>query len=153
MKLLKGKRFVLTVKSKQTSNFGKFDLIISTSDTWEDYLLSLELLREGGTCVLLGFPGRGKNPPEFNPLDSRLLYDKQLSIKYAGYVTESDVSKMDVRFTLKRNMNYLANLILQGKLDTKGLSSNVIGWIDLEKAYKALENRVGNDFTGVLKWR
>lgn len=129
-----------------------YDYTINTSDSWDDYLLSLKLLRLGGEAVLLGFPGRGGEGPAFNPLDSSLLYDKQLSLKYAGYVCESDLAKIDVRFNLKRNMMYLSDLIIDSKLETKALDGFVLNWRQLDDMYKQLEGRLVQSLGGILKW-
>ncbi|MEZ9231526.1 hypothetical protein AB4259_10650 [Vibrio amylolyticus] len=129
-----------------------FDIIINTSDSWEDYVIGLELLRAGGVCVLLGFPGRGESSPDFNPLMSRLMYDKQLSVRYAGYVCESEQNMQDVRFTLKRNMNYLASLILDKKLSTSALNQLVMPFSELSDLYQLLVKRETNSLTGILKW-
>jgi len=142
-----GKKDVLSCAYKAS-----FDIVINTSDSWEDYVNGLELLRAGGTCVLLGFPGRGENLPSFNPLDSRLMYDKQLSLHYAGYVCESDIDMQDVRFTLKRNMSYLASLILEKKLSTNALNQLVVSYDELDKLYELLTERKTNSLTGILKW-
>jgi len=143
-----------TVKSKtnQQAEYEKFDIVINTSDSWDDYLLSLELLKVGGICLLLGFPGRGLSSPSFNPLDSRLLYDKQLQIRYAGYVPECDVAESDIRFTLKRNLSYLSSLIVAGRLDTSCLTSLVKGHLDIEHMYTVLSETNKKHFSGVLKW-
>lgn len=135
------------------SRLENYDITILTSDRWEDYLLSLKLLKLGGTGVLLSFPGRDLPLPSFNPLDSSLLYDKQLSLKYAGYVTEKDVSDIDVRFTLKKNMNYLSQLILDGRLKTEALSNYVRKWDELDSMYEELSTRKVTEFTGILEWK
>jgi 2-desacetyl-2-hydroxyethyl bacteriochlorophyllide A dehydrogenase len=128
------------------------DIVINTSDSWEDYLLGLKLLRVGGKMILLGFPGRGLKSPEFNPFDSSLLYDKQLSISYAGYVTEKHVNEIDVRFNLRRNMEYLSNLIVNERISTSAFSGLVVGWKDLGFLYEKLDARTSDYLGGILKW-
>ncbi|EKF9802110.1 putative Threonine dehydrogenase-dependent dehydrogenase [Vibrio cholerae] len=137
-----------TVKKLKES----FDIIINTSDSWDDYLIGLELLRSGGTCVLLGFPGRGEDLPHFNPLMSNLMYDKQLSIRYAGYVCESEQNMQDVRFTLKRNMKYLSSLILDGRLITSALNQLILPSDKLSDIYTILSGNNSLSLTGILKW-
>jgi len=136
----------------QNDLFQTFDLSIITSDSWEDYLLALNLLRTGGVGVLLGFPGRGLPLPKFNPLDSSLLYDKQLSLKYTGYVTEADVSEIDVRFTLKRNIKFLSDLILDERLDTLPFTELCCDWKELGNMYELINNRQTDALTGILEW-
>lgn len=130
----------------------KFDIVINTSDSWDDYLKGLKLLRYGGEMVLLGFPGRGLASPTFNPLDSSLLYDKQLSLKYAGYVCESEQSEVDVRFTLKRNMAYISGLLLNERVNVDALNSNITDWKNLDELYKSLNERSIKELGGILSW-
>lgn len=139
-------------RARSNDEQDSFDIIINTSDSWDDYLIGLKLLRLGGVCVLLGFPGRGENLPSFNPLDSSYLYDKQLNIKYAGHVCESDCLPIDVRFTLKRNMEYISNMILSNRIETAALNSYVENWKDLEQVYTHLNNRTVPSLGGILKW-
>jgi 2-desacetyl-2-hydroxyethyl bacteriochlorophyllide A dehydrogenase len=129
-----------------------FDLVINTSDSWDDYRLGLELARTGGKVVLLGFPGRGEPAPDFNPLDSRYLYDKQLTIQQAGHVTDSDCPPVDVRFTLKRNIGYLAGLIRRGVIDPAPLLAMRFDWRNLDRAYDALQKRQTGAFSALIDW-
>ncbi len=149
---LDGKGFIVKSKESVSDHEKVFDLVINTSDSWDDYLASLKLLRAGGVVVLLGFPGRGLNLPDFNPMESSLLYDKQLTITYAGYMTELELPEIDVRFTLKRNMQYLSNLILESRLDVSPLCSFVSPWKDLASVYDLLNERRTKSLTGVLEW-
>ncbi|MBY0369422.1 hypothetical protein K2X33_01970 [bacterium] len=128
------------------------DTVINTSNAWPDFQLSLRLARKGGTIVCLGFPGRGESAPDFNPLDSRYFYDKQLTIKHCGYVTESDLTPIDQRFTLKRNMAYLAKLVLAGKLGAGALLKDQRRWDALPEAYADLEKRRAGSFSVLIDW-
>ncbi len=143
---------VVLDKDQAASNKEAFDLVINTSDSWDDYSHCLDILRPGGTMVLLGFPGRGLPFPSFNPLDSSKLYDKQLSISYAGYVVEKDLPEQEVRFTLKRNMQYLSELILTNRLVVSPLCSVEESWKNLGVLYQNLSNRSQGALSGVLKW-
>ncbi len=69
---------------------GGADIVVLTSDRWDDYLTSLKLLRKRGTLAILGFPGRGQGPAGFNPLDSQFFYDKQLRIQSSNWSNEKD---------------------------------------------------------------
>ncbi|WP_197088626.1 MDR/zinc-dependent alcohol dehydrogenase-like family protein [Rufibacter radiotolerans] len=134
------------------SYFNSFDIIINTSNSWEDWFLSMELLRKKGTMVNLGFPGRGLALPEINPLDSRFFYDKQLTLKSAGYVYDGEATVSDVQFSLKRNINYLLGLIAAGRLDPKRLISKEVKWEQLSELYDFLLIRGTRKFTGILNW-
>ena len=129
------------------------DIAITTSNKWADYLLCLQLARKGGNVVCMGFPGRGESPPPFNPLDSQYLYDKQLTIRHCGYVTELDLSPIDQRFTLKRNMRYLSGLILRGAVDPLDILSIEAPWSELDRVYGQLASRQPGVYSALIDWR
>lgn len=129
------------------------DVVINTTNAWEDYEMGMQLARYRGHLVHLGFPGRTQPQPHFNPLDSKYFYDKQLTIQSCGYVTEIDVPPHDVRFNLKRNMTYLYSLIKNGNINPSRLISFNTKWDNLEGAYKKLLERDKPAFTAVLEWK
>lgn len=128
------------------------DLVINTSNAWSDLLLSLRLCRKGATLVCLGFPGRGEAAPEFNPLDSQYFYDKQLTLKHSGYTPDLEAPPIDIRFTKKRNMSYLASLIRRGLLDPNEILSLTLPWTELAGAYQSLCERSGGSYSALLEW-
>ncbi len=137
-----------------SEEFGRADLVITTSNDWSDWRLALEVAREGGTICMLGFPGRTDPIPDFNPLDSRYFYDKQLTIVACGKTPDFDVPRKDLRFTLKRNCAYLLERIADGKLPARELISGIRPWEEIEEVYKELMNRSDKAVLSfVLKWR
>lgn len=129
------------------------DIVINTSDSWSDYLLSLQLARKGGEVICIGFPGRGRIQPEFNPLDSQYLYDKQLSIKQCGYMPNIDVKPIDIRFTLKRNMRYLSTLIYGGVIDPFHILTKEFLWKNLDQVYPLLLSREAGVHSSLISWK
>lgn len=128
------------------------DLVVNTSNSWEDYELSLKLVRTGGTICLMGFPGRTDPIPPFNPLASQYLYDKQLTITYCGYTPDSDASPQDIRFTLKRNVAFLMDQVAEGRLQASKLITKVIPWRELDQTYQDLAARKPGLVTAVIDW-
>lgn len=128
------------------------DLVVNTSDSWSDYELSLKTVRRGGTVALLGFPGRGMSAPDFNPLDSRYLYDKAISVRQISHVSELNVPPIDLRFTLKRNLAHLYTLLESERLDPAPLLSMEYHWNQLDKAYQMLETRAEGCLSAILDW-
>ena len=61
----------------------KADVIVATTNGWQDWRICLEMAGLRGTIVSLGFPGRGEPPRADNPLDSEFFYAKQLQIMAA----------------------------------------------------------------------
>jgi 2-desacetyl-2-hydroxyethyl bacteriochlorophyllide A dehydrogenase len=129
------------------------DIVINTSNNWADFLLSMQVTRKKGEVICLGFPGRGEPKPDFNPLDSQYFYDKQLSIKQCGYTTDLDISPVDVRFTLKRNLNYLSQLVIDKTLDPSCILSKEISWRQLETIYQSLSTRKNNLYSALINWK
>ena len=140
------------IDKDRASNDGGFDIVVTTSNSWSDWRLALRLAREGGTIAVLGFPGRGEKMPDFNPLDSQFLYDKQLKILGCGIVPNLDVKSSEIRFTVKRNMEWLAMLIADGRLPAQHMVSEVIAANALDAAYRRLASREPGYITAVLKW-
>lgn len=128
------------------------DLVINTSDSWDDYELSLKMVRRGGTVILVGFPGRGLTAPAFNPLDSKYIYDKSITIRQVGHCSDFDVPSIDLRFTLKRNLAHIYSLLESGRIDPTPLLSATFSWKNLEGAYKTLETRPHNSLSAILDW-
>ncbi|HVW20878.1 MAG TPA: hypothetical protein VHC86_06650 [Opitutaceae bacterium] len=129
------------------------DIAILSSNSWADYQLALEIVRKGGQVVCLGFPGRGEKAPEFNPLDSRFLYDKQLTIRHCGHVPDLEAAPLDIRFTLKRNLRYLASLLQTGAINPEALLSFEVSAMHTQEAYRRLTNRRAGTRTAVISWR
>lgn len=128
------------------------DLVVSTSNLWQDWKFALQLARRGATISVLGFPGRAQPSPDFNPIGSMYFYDKQLTLIACGFSPDLEAAPYDLRFTLKRNCRYLLNLILDGKLMPRKLISGVMSAEDIESAYRRLDAREEGAVTFILKW-
>jgi threonine dehydrogenase-like Zn-dependent dehydrogenase len=141
------------VLEKSQSVGGDFDVAITTSNAWSDWQLALNLVRRGGQIVVLGFPGRGEPAPDFNPLASQWLYDKQLTITSCGHTPDVDVDPIDLRFTLPRNCDYLMKEILHGRLPARSLISEIRPAEELDDIYPELSRDRRQGRTVVLDWR
>jgi threonine dehydrogenase-like Zn-dependent dehydrogenase len=93
---------------------------------------------------VLGFPGRGQGPPDFNPLDSQWLYDKRLTIKAAGPASSAE--------QLRHNLGYLLGLMAAHRVDARRLISKTIHWRELPELYAAMAADRGDLLTAVLQW-
>lgn len=129
------------------------DIIISTSNSWEDWLLAMKLARREGTIAVIGFPGRGEPPPEFNPLASDYFYYKQLKVISCGFSPDHEIPAHDLRFTQKRNMAYLLDLIREGRLDTDVIVTQKAQWNEIESIYQRMLARDPNLVTCALEWK
>lgn len=128
------------------------DIVVVTTNGWNDWKLALRLARRGGVVAMLGFPGRGQPAPPFNPLASEYVYDKQLTLMGCGAAIESDVPEHEARFTLKRNMAWLVDLVLAGQLPAGLLATDVLPAPSIESAYARLEAREPGLVTIGLTW-
>lgn len=137
--------------SEATNGTG-IDVVITTSNAWDDWLLALQLTRIGGVIGVIGFPGRGCALPPFNPLDSQYLYDKQLSIVACGYSPDHDLPVQDMRHSLKRNYRYLLDALRCRRLPGSALISETVSWEDLDTIYKRMDAHDANLRTCILRW-
>lgn len=132
---------------------GGFDIVINTSNSWADWKLSLKLCRKFGTIGVVGFPGRAQTPPDFNPLSSEYVYDKQLTIVGCGQSPDYDIPAHDMRFTVKRNCQYIMNQIVNGNLPARKLIFDILPWSLLGDIYRVLEDKNDSGLTRVLDWQ
>jgi threonine dehydrogenase-like Zn-dependent dehydrogenase len=137
----------------QATGEGGADLVVTTSNSWDDWRLALRLARRGGTIAVLGFPGRAQGAPDFNPLDSQFFYDRQLTLVACGLSPDRSVPPWDIRFTLSRNCAFLLDLIRQKRIPAGRLVSDTLNWADLEQAYQRVEAGTSGPGTFVLEWK
>ncbi len=135
-----------------TNNIG-FDIVINTSNKWEDWRFAMEICRKGGVIINLGFPGRGDELPNFNPLDPKYIYYKSIEIKPLGFINEQDVLPFEFRFNLKRNIEYILGNIESGKLLPEFIISDIIPYKQLEGQYQNYLQREKLIFSTILDWR
>ena len=131
---------------------GLADVIITTSNTWSDWELALQLAGRRGTVAVLGFPGRGQPPGAFNPLDSRYFYDKQLRLEAVGSAPERADARGFLRYNERDNLNYLAGLIMQGRLPAAALAGGSYPGAAIAEAYRELLARQRSAVTYLLRW-
>ncbi|OPX84995.1 MAG: putative zinc-type alcohol dehydrogenase-like protein YjmD [Pelotomaculum sp. PtaB.Bin104] len=139
-------------KIRQDAGETGIDLVVTTSNSWSDWKLALSLPRVNGTISVLGFPGRTEGLPDFNPLDSQYFYDRQLTLIASGYAPDYLIDSKDIRFTIKRNMEFLLSLISDGKILPGNLISGVFDFNEIEKAYGNLISGKESPITYVLRW-
>jgi len=128
------------------------DIVVLTANSWDAYRLSLELVRHSGRVCLLGFPGRGQDPPAFNPLHPQWIYAKQLAIYGSGYAPEVDYPSQDVRFNTRRNLQYIFDLMATGKLDLSALISHRLPALRMQEAYELAATHTKELVTAIFNW-
>ncbi|MEO6079202.1 MAG: zinc-binding dehydrogenase [Steroidobacteraceae bacterium] len=131
---------------------GLADVIIVTTDAWSDWHLALKLAGIRATIACLGFPGRGLPPPEFNPLESRTFYVKQLRVEAVGLSPERADSRGFLRFNERDNLAYILELLGSGRLSASTLVSGIYPGVEIERAYSDLLARCESPVTYLLEW-
>jgi NADPH:quinone reductase-like Zn-dependent oxidoreductase len=131
---------------------GLADVVIVTSNSWEDWLICLEMAAMRGVIACLGFPGRGQAPAALNPLDSRFFYAKQLQIMAVGMSPEKPDARGFLRFNERDNMKFLAHLIEIERLRPRMLVSGTYAAGDIDRAYCDLLRRKDSAITYLLRW-
>ena len=129
------------------------NVVISTSNSWLDWDLALQIAGRNSFIGVIGFPGRGLNLPKNNPLDSQYFYDKQLHIQAVGHAPEENDTRQFLKFNQKDNLSFILSEIEMGYLNPELLISGVLPWDKLEDAYKDLITRVDSPITYALEWK
>tara|TARA_Y100000741_G_C18259671_1_gene560160 strand:- start:1566 stop:2576 length:1011 start_codon:yes stop_codon:yes gene_type:complete len=129
------------------------DIVISTSNSWEDWDLALQIAGRNSYIGVIGFPGRGLSPPKNNPLDSQYFYDKQLKIQAVGHAPEENDTRRFLKFNQKDNLSFILSEIERGHLNPDLIISGMFNWDKLEDAYKGLISRDNSPVTYGLEWK
>lgn len=128
------------------------DVVVSTTNGWDDWTIALQMTGKLGIIAVLGFPGRGEPPPAINPLDSQYLYMKQLRIEAVGLSPENSDNRGYCRFNERANIEYLAGQISNSRLDSSLIISGEFDGIEIDNAYRNLVARVNSPITYLLNW-
>jgi threonine dehydrogenase-like Zn-dependent dehydrogenase len=129
------------------------DIVILTSNSWESYFLALELARFGGRVSILGFPGRAQAPSERNPLDPAFVYAKQLTLLGAGHSPRLECEPRDVRFNLRRNLEYILDLLAAKRLSFAPLITHRFPYPLMREAYELARQHSKDLIAAVFQWR
>ncbi len=128
------------------------DVVVLTANAWEAYRQALESARFGGRISVLGFPGRALPPPDFNPLDAKWLYAKQLTITGAGHLSRLECAPSDIRFNLRRDLEFVFHLMAGGALRLAPMISHRVPSERIREVYE-LANEHAKDLTAaVFDW-
>jgi threonine dehydrogenase-like Zn-dependent dehydrogenase len=129
------------------------DIVVLTANTWQAYRDSMEMVRHAGRVSVLGFPGRAQPAPGFNPLDARWLYGKQLTITGTGHISSVDCASSDIRFNLRRNLEYVFDLMSSGNLNLEPVISHRFSYDRMCEAYELAQQHSKQFSAAVFDWR
>jgi threonine dehydrogenase-like Zn-dependent dehydrogenase len=129
------------------------DVVVLTANTWPAYRNAMELAAMNGRVSILGFPGRAQPSPDFNPLDARWLYGKQLTIRGTGHMSRLDCPASEIRFNVRRDLEYVFDLIASGRLDLAPVISHQIPFERMRDAYELARSHSKEMTAAVFDWR
>jgi len=128
------------------------DIVVLTANTWDAYRLAVEIARRRGRIAILGFPGRAQPQPAFNPLDPKWLYGKQLELLGAGAAPFLECLPEEIRFNVRRNLQYVLSLMATGVLSFKPLISHRLPWHRMQEAYDLARQHAKALTAAVFDW-
>lgn len=129
------------------------DVIILTANTWDAYRQAIEIARIGGRISILGFPGRGQPAPDFNPLDAKWIYGKQLTLIGAGSASLTECPRGDIAFNRRRNLEYILGLMSTGALSLEHIISHRIPAHRMKEAYELAREHSKSLVAAIFDWR
>jgi threonine dehydrogenase-like Zn-dependent dehydrogenase len=137
----------------KTSQAVGVDIVVLTANTWSAYRLSMDLARLAGRVSILGFPGRAQEPPDFNPLDPRWVWHKQLTLLGAGYAPEVDCPPEDLRFNMRRNLQYILDMMAAHRPRLESVISHRLPASRMVEAYELAREHSKTLVAAVFDWR
>ena len=143
------------LESKLAGLFGNTgaDIVVLTANPWAAYRLAVGIARYGGRVSILGFPGRGEAAPEFNALDPRWFYKQQLTLLGAGYAPRVECPPGDLRFNIRRNLEYILDLMARKQLQVEGLITHRLPAARMKEAYELAREHSKSLVAAVFDWR
>ncbi|MEN6605098.1 MAG: zinc-binding alcohol dehydrogenase, partial [Bryobacteraceae bacterium] len=129
------------------------DLVVLTANPWDAYRFSVENVRPSGRISILGFPGRGQAAPDFNPLDPRWIYAKQLTLLGSGGSPRVECDPGDLRFNLRRNLEYILDLMARGELSLADVISHRLPARRMREAYEMAKEHSKTLVAAVFEWK
>jgi threonine dehydrogenase-like Zn-dependent dehydrogenase len=112
----------------------------------------MQSVRYGGRVAILGFPGRWEGLPTFNPLDQAWLWAKRLSVFGSGFDTRGDCQVWERRFTTRRNLETILNLLQDGTLKLAPLITHRVAAEKMQSIYELAASRSKDLITAVFHW-
>jgi threonine dehydrogenase-like Zn-dependent dehydrogenase len=143
------------LKRKLEDAFGEIgpDIVVLTANQWDAYRLSVAIARYAGRVSILGFPGRFQPTPDFNPLDPEWFYGKQLTLLGAGFAPRADCPPQDLRFNIRRNLQYILELMAAGSLRLESLITHRLPANRMKEAYELAKEHDKGLMAAIFDWR
>ena len=128
------------------------DIVVLTANSWDAFRLSVNIVRRTGRVSILGFPGRAQPQPNFNPLDPSWFYAKQLSLLGAGFAPITDCPPDELRFNMRRNLEYILDLMASETLRLDSLITHRLPAPRMKEAYELASQHSKELVGAVFQW-
>lgn len=129
------------------------DVVVLTANTWGAWRDSMEMARLLGRVAVLGFPGRAQQPPDFNPLDAKWLYGKQLTITGSGLASRLECPASDIRFNVRRGLEFVLAQMATGAIDLEPIITHRFPALKMKEAYDLAVSHSKDLMGAVFDWR
>lgn len=139
-------------RERYSKKIPEFDHSIVTTNRWDDYDSALSTSRSKGVIVLVGFPGRDGSLPSRNPFEPKYFYLNNLMIQSLPSERSDQFGPLSSNLSLFESMTDIVTSISKGTLGQTFSSTQVLGYVDLEKAYIELSKSRKNHLSLALKW-
>ena len=128
------------------------DLVINTANPWSAYRVSMEIVRSHGRVGILGLPGRGEVPLDFNPLAMEWLYHKSLTVTAVSGRARYPYSPEDERFDHQKGCQHIFSLMAEGKVEPKRLITHRLPYHRMGEAYEMIYRREKGMLGVLFEW-
>lgn len=129
------------------------DVVVLTANTWSAWRNSMEMARLLGRVAVLGFPGRAQQPPDFNPLDPKWLYGKQLTITGSGLASRLECPPSDIRFNVRRGLEFVLAQMASGAIHLEPVITHRFPALRMKEAYDLAASHSKELMGAVFDWR
>lgn len=129
------------------------DLVILTANPWPAYRTAMEIVRPNGRVAILGLPGRGEPPLDFNPLSMEWLYAKSLTLTAVATPVSTLYDTPGHRFSFPNTARALLDLMAAGTLEPKRLITHRLPCERIQEAYEMIFKREKAMLGVLFEWR
>jgi threonine dehydrogenase-like Zn-dependent dehydrogenase len=125
------------------------DLVVETASTWSAVRTSCEIVRpEGRVSIVALHPGGA----EYNPLGEP-FYRKQISLISTSFTPEEDYPSHRVRFTLRRNCQYILDGLATGTIRYGPAVTDQFHYSELPAVFARLANGDRTMGATAVRWQ
>jgi len=129
------------------------DLVILTANPWPAYRTAVQIVRANGRVAIVSLVGRGEEPLDFNPLAMEWFYGKGISLiavsQQGGYLYPTS----EDRFSGRRRCAHTLSLMVEGRLEPRGLVTHRFHYTEMVQAYEMAFRREKSMLGVTFTWK